>query len=266
MRKAGFVGTRWLGVGLAAALAVVTLSLALTGQLGLYINPESAWFAVSMAVVVLIGTVASFALPLGAEADHGHDHGQGHDHDHDLGHDHDDDAAPVEHPRHPAAVGATVVGGIAASGVVVLALALPPASLSAELAMSRDVGAPPLFGGASTVQLASTGDTASFGVGEWSTTFATATNPDAFDGDPVELTGFVTPSEDGGFGLTRLVITHCVIDAQPASVPVLAPSDAPDTGQWVTITGTVRSSSDGRLAIDAVSVESIPEPEDPYEY
>jgi uncharacterized membrane protein YcgQ (UPF0703/DUF1980 family) len=74
----------------------------------------------------------------------------------------------------------------------------------------------------------------------------------------------VTPGEDG-FGLTRLVITHCVIDAQPASLPV-AEEDIPETGQWVTVTGTVRASSDGRLRIDADSVERIDEPEDPYEY
>lgn len=258
MRKAGFVGTRWLGVGLAAALAVFTISLAVTGRLGLYINPDSTWFAVSMSVFVLIGAVASFALPLGAEADHGHDHGQEPEHDHDHEQDH--------HTSHPLAVAANVVGGVAASGVVVLTLVLPPASLSAELAMSRDVGATPLFGGSDTIQLASTGDTASFGVGEWATVFATATNPDAFDGDTVELTGFVTPGEDGAFDLTRLVITHCVIDAQPASLPVVAGEGAPDTGQWVRITGTVRSSSDGQLVVDAAAVDEIAEPEDPYEY
>ncbi|KQP74186.1 hypothetical protein ASF40_02225 [Microbacterium sp. Leaf288] len=254
MRKTGFVGTRWLGVGLAAALAVFTISLAVTGRLGLYINPDSTWFAVSMSVFVLIGAVASFALPLGAEADHGHDHGEEPEHDH--GH----------HTSHPLAVAATVAGGVAASGVVVLTLVLPPASLSAELAMSRDVGATPLFGGADTIQLASTGDTASFGVGEWATVFATATNPDAFDGETVELTGFVTPGEGGEFDLTRLVITHCVIDAQPASLPVVSGASAPDTGQWVTITGTVRSSSDGQLVVAAAAVEEIDEPEDPYEY
>ena len=58
-------------------LAVVTLGLALTGRLGLYINPDSSWFAVGMAIVVLVGAALSFALPLGAEADHGHDHGDG---------------------------------------------------------------------------------------------------------------------------------------------------------------------------------------------
>ncbi|MFK4807564.1 TIGR03943 family putative permease subunit [Microbacterium sp. ZW CA_36] len=372
MRNAGFVGTRWLGVGLAAALAVVTISLAVTDRLALYINPDSTWFAVSMAVLVLVGAVASFALPLGAEADHGHDHGDGsaeardvstrfarsttgveggaehvsshfarsttgveggaggvssrsarstgspvverarnerdetlepaHDHDPgaeaggvssrsarstgspvverarnerdetpeptpDPGEAHHDTAHDQHaHRSHPLGVAATVLGGVAASGVVVLTLVLPPASLSAELAMSRDVGATPLFGGADTVQLASTGDTASFGVGDWATVFATATNPDAFDGDTVELTGFVTPGDDGAFDLTRLIITHCVIDAQPASLPIVGAAPSPDTGQWVTITGTVRSSSDGRLVVDAADVAEIAEPEDPYEY
>ena len=279
------MGTRWLGVGLASVLAVVTLGLAFTGRLGLYINPDSAWFAVGMAVVVLIGAALSFALPLGAESDHGHDHGasapaergalrkervgaaeSGHHHPN-----HPDSATPDHahpaHPAHPAALAATVVGGVAASGVVLLTLVLPPASLSAELAMSRDVGAPPLFAGSDAVALASTGDTASFGVGEWATVFATATNPDAFDGDSVTLTGFVTPGDGaaGGFDLTRLVITHCVIDAQPASIPIAA-SDALETGQWVTITGTVSSTADGRLQIDASAVEPIDEPTDPYEY
>ena len=292
MRDAGFVATRWLGVGLAAVLAVVTLGLALTGRLALYINPESAWFAVGMAVVVLVGAALSFTLPLGAEADHGHDHG---DADADA-HDHRVEASTLRQPRgsvgsrgsgrgedptvrqasaagthptvHPVALAATAMGGVAASGVVLLTLVLPPASLSAELAMSRDVGAPPLFAGSDAVTLAATGDTTSFGVGEWATVFATATNPDAFDGDAVTLTGFVTPGDGSasGFDLTRLVITHCVIDAQPASIPIAASDRALETGQWVTITGTVTATTDGRLSIDAVSVEPIDEPADPYEY
>lgn len=266
MRSAQWIGTRWLGVGLAAVLSVVTLGLGMTGSLDLYINPDSTWFAVSMALVVLVGAAASFALPLGAESDHGHDHGDAHAPAHDDGH--ADGGADVDDEYRPsvAATAVTVVGGVAASGIVVLTLVLPPASLSAEIAMSRDVGAPPLFAGTDTVTLAATGDTASFGVGEWASVFATATSPDAFDGDPVELTGFVTPGEGGDFDLTRLVITHCVIDAQPASLPVASGEGVPETGQWVTVTGTVHSTSDGRLEIDAASVEQIDEPENPYEY
>nr|WP_315267446.1 TIGR03943 family protein [Microbacterium lemovicicum] len=291
MREYGFAGTRWLGVGLAAILSVVTLGLGVTGRLGLYINPESSWFAIGMAVLVLIGTVVSFVLPLGAEADHGHDHGStvaratragahapthadhaAHDHDH-AAHDHDardrtrtDDHAGHSHTVGPLGTVATVVGGVLASTVAVSILVLPPASLSAELAISRDVGAPPLFAGQDVVALASTGDTAQFGIGDWAAVFATATNPDAFDGDAITLTGFVTPGASDGFQLTRLVITHCVIDAQPASLPVEATGSIPDTGGWVTVTGTVRSNSDGALQIDAQSVQAVEEPKDPYEY
>lgn len=275
MRDARWIGSRWLGVGLAASLAVITLGLALTGRIALYINPESAWFAVVMAVVVLVGTVLSFIVPLGAEADHGHDHGgagpaDAHDHAHDHA-DHDHDHADAPRPRRstlPAHVGriATVSGGVVASGIVLGMLLLPPASLSAELAASRDVGAPPLFAGDDTVTLAATGDTSSFGVGDWASVFATATNPDAFDGDAVKLTGFVSGDADGGFDLSRLVITHCVIDAQPARLTVTSEQTAPATGQWVEITGTVRSSSTGELAIVAADVTPIDEPQDPYEY
>ncbi|MCC4909468.1 TIGR03943 family protein [Microbacterium sp. cx-59] len=282
MRDARWIGSRWLGVGLAACLAVITLVLALTDRIALYINPESAWFAVVMAVVVLVGTVLSFVVPLGAEADHGHDHGAdaaAHGAGDGAGDAHDHGAAPHLHPpapeailhrRRPAPVRigriATVSGGVLASGIVLGMLVLPPASLSAELAASRDVGAPPLFAGDDTVTLAATGDTTSFGVGDWASVFATATNPDAFDGDAVTLTGFVSGDADGGFDLSRLVITHCVIDAQPASLTVTSAQSVPATGQWVEITGTVRSSSTGELAIVAAEVTPIDEPQDPYEY
>lgn len=255
-------GSRLLGVGLAAALSAVTLALWFTGQLGLYINPESTWFAVTMAVVGLGGCAVSFALPRGAEADHGHDHGDAHAH----GHDHDaHDHAATSEPRSLWGTAATVTGGILATGVVAAIVLSPPATLSAELAMQRDTGTPPLFQGADTVALAATGDTGSFGVGEWASVFATATNPEAFDGDAVTLTGFVTPA-DGGFALTRLIITHCVIDAQPASV-VVAASDVGDldTGQWVTVTGTIRD-QDGRLVVAPTAVDFVDQPKDPYEY
>ena len=256
MPRIGPLGTRWLGVGLASALAVLTIGLAVTGRLSLYINPESAWFAVGMSVIVLIGAIASFALPLGAENDHGHDHGEASAHEHDHA-----------HIRHPVALAGTVVAGVLASAVVVGALALPPSSLSPQFASTSASTTPVLFGGRDVVTLASTGDTATFGVGEWATVFATATDPASFDGDAVTLTGFVSPGDAGaGFLLSRFVITHCVIDAQLAAVPIAWGGTAAPEGEWATVTGTVRSDSDGRLHIAADSVETVPEPEDPYEY
>lgn len=232
--------SRWLGVGLAAILAVVTLSLTLTGRLQLYINPAQAWFACGMAVLILVGTVASFALRPGEEhQDHGHDHGS----ESRLG----------------------VVAGGVATVVALAALVLPPAALSAELAMERDTGAPPLFAGADDVELGVV-DTAGFGVGDWSATFATATSPERYEGETVALTGFITADEGGSASLTRLVITHCVIDAQSASLPVGDGLPAGlETGQWIELTGEIVVAEDG-LAIEATGVEAIAEPEDPYEY
>jgi uncharacterized repeat protein (TIGR03943 family) len=285
LSRTGALATRWLGVGLTTCLAVTTIALWLTGRLALYVNPDSAWFAIGMAIVAVVGAIATFALPLGAEADHGHDHEHGHalgsaparreafahaDHDHGDAadaHDHaaNDHLAP--RPRPTLAGVAAFSGGLIASGAVVAVLLTPPASLSAELAVSRDVGAPPLFVGSDVVTLAASGDTSTFGIGDWSAVFAHATNPETFDGKPVTLTGFITPGQDGAtFDLTRLVITHCVIDAQTARLPITASVSAPSTGQWVTVTGTVRSTGDGVLEVRADQVAAIDEPADPYEY
>lgn len=250
------LGSRWLGIGLAAVLSVVTLGLAFTGQLNLYISPESVWFACAGAIVTLAGAVWSFTLPVGEEDDH--DHGHGHRHD---------DARPAAASRRRVlAAAGTVSAGVVATGVVVSALVLPPASLSVELAMSRADATTTLFAGADTPTLG-VADTTTFGVGEWASVFATATRPEAYDGSSVTLTGFVTPGgEADAVNLTRMVITHCVIDAQPAAVPVSMDDTEYGTGQWVEVSGTVKADADGTLSIVPTSVVEIDEPGDPYEY
>lgn len=234
-------------------MSVVTLGLGLTDRLTLFISPESIWFACAAAVVTLAGAIWSCALPLGEEGDHGHDHGDG------------SDADAAATPRRSLAVAGTVTGGVVASGVVIAALVLPPASLSVELAMSRVGEQTALFAGADDVTLG-VADTATFGVGDWASVFATATNTAAYDGKAVTLTGFVTPTDADGVNLTRLVITHCVIDAQPATLPVTIDAGEFDTGQWVEVEGTVKADADGSLHVEPTTVTAIDEPRDPYEY
>ncbi len=237
-------------------ISVVTLGLGVTGQLTLYISPESIWFACAGAVVVLAGAIWSCTLPLGVETDHGHDHG---------------DADTAASPRRALKIAGTVSAGIVASGVVLAALVLPPASLSVELAMSRADATGALFAGADTPTLG-VADTTTFGVGEWSSVFATATRPESYDGSTVTLTGFVTPGDDAdAVNLTRMIITHCVIDAQPAAVPVSVDAGETgkgqySTGQWIEVTGTVTADDDGSLRVVPTSVVAIDEPGDPYEY
>jgi uncharacterized repeat protein (TIGR03943 family) len=254
------LGTRWLGVGLATIVSIVTLGLGVTGRLTLYISPESVWFACAAAVVTLAAAIWSCTLPLGAETDHGHDHGS-----HDHGSDNADAEGARPSARRALATAGTVAGGVIASGVVVAALVLPPASLSVELAMSRAGEQTALFVGADDVTLG-VADTSTFGVGDWASVFASATNTAAYDGKAVSLTGFVTPADADGVNLTRLVITHCVIDAQTATLPVTIDAGEFKTGQWVQVEGTVKADADGRLHVDPTSVQPIDEPGDPYEY
>ncbi|WP_312674594.1 TIGR03943 family putative permease subunit [Microbacterium sp.] len=262
------LATRWLGIGLASVVAVVILGLAATDRLSLYISPESVWFACAAAVVTLAGAIWSCALPLGAEEDHGHDHGPAASRSAEpeaSSPEETETAHPSESSRRRLAGVGALAGGVVATGVVVSALVLPPASLSVELAMSRAGEETALFAGADTVALG-VADTSTFGVGDWASVFAAATNTTAYDGADVTLQGFVTPGDGDGVNLTRLVITHCVIDAQTAALPVSVDADAYKTGQWVEITGTVRADDDGSLRIEPTDVVAIDEPKDPYEY
>lgn len=262
--RAQALSTRWLGAGLAAALAVATLALGATGRLTLYISPETVWFAVAAAIVTLVGVVWSCALPLGAEQEHGHDHGDaGHDHDHEHG-----STRPSARRVVGAVAGAT--GAVIATGVVAGALLLPPASLSVDMAMQRAPMGNVLFAGADDVALGANTDTRTFGIGGWASVFATGSRPEKYDGSSVTLTGFLTPSGSAKdqAHLTRMVISHCVLDAQPASVPVQISGWQGQyaVGDWVQVKGTVRASADGKLSIVPASVSKIPEPKDPYEH
>lgn len=261
---------RWLGLGLATLLGAATLVLTVTDRLSLYVNPASSWFAIAMAVVAVAVGVIGFALPRGAEHAH-HDH----DHGHDVGA-HEREGISADHVERAdrsvlrsLAPVATATGGTLASVVVLAAWALPPTTLSVDIAINRSSETPALFGGEETVALAQSGDTTAFGIPEWSTVFASTTSPETFSGDRVELVGFVMEDPDvpERFLLTRLVITHCAIDAQPASIPVMHPGwrDELEVGAWVELTGAI-ALDDGTLAVDPSSLTEVTEPEDPYEY
>ncbi len=270
MRNGVALGTRWLGVGLATALAVVTIGLWATGQIGLYINPDAAWWAVLMAIVCVVGAVWSCTVPISRDGEHEHEH---------------DNEVPVVSStssgpeglgagvesvrRKPVALIATGVGAVLASGLVVLAVVLPPASLSAELALARSSGAPPVLSTSATLALATSDDTSTFGIAEWASLLSTTTDPARFVGEKATLTGFVGPDGNSkGFALTRLVIVHCVIDAQAANVPVaeLAGGENLSPGQWVQVEGEFVRDDGGALVLQPSSVTPIDEPGDPYEY
>jgi uncharacterized repeat protein (TIGR03943 family) len=90
-------------------------------------------------------------------------------------------------------------------------------------------------------------------------------------GQPVRVTGLVMPSDAlgaGEFALLRYAIAHCVADARPVALLVVAPS-VPDVraDQWVEIEGEVgiRDREGDRLVtILSRRITPVPEPRNPY--
>lgn len=90
-------------------------------------------------------------------------------------------------------------------------------------------------------------------------------------GQPVRVTGMVMRSDALGadeFALLRYAIAHCVADARPVALLVVAPT-LPDvqTDQWVEIEGEVASrerEGDRLVTIVAHRITPVAEPRNPY--
>jgi uncharacterized repeat protein (TIGR03943 family) len=109
---------------------------------------------------------------------------------------------------------------------------------------------------------------------DWVRTLNVYPEPDAYTGQQAKVQGFVIyPPElpKGYLLLSRFVITCCAADAYPVGLPVKLPQNQqsypPDT--WLEVKGqmmTENLAGKRQLAIQASSVEQIPEPKDPYAY
>jgi uncharacterized repeat protein (TIGR03943 family) len=94
---------------------------------------------------------------------------------------------------------------------------------------------------------------------------------DSSVGQRVRVTGMVTRSDALGadeFALLRYAIAHCVADARPVALLVVAPTP-PDVGsdQWVEIEGEVASrerEGDRLVTILARRITPVEEPRNPY--
>ncbi len=92
-------------------------------------------------------------------------------------------------------------------------------------------------------------------------------------GRSVELTGFVTPREDGGWYLTRIALACCAADGQAIKVQVRDADDQP-ADAWVDVVGTWAGGGDeigGEVGgevlpvLVADEVRRIEAPAEPYE-
>lgn len=252
---------------------VATLWLALTGQLGLYINPDTSWFAVLMASIGALFAVAAFAFPpledeheSEADASAPAPRGKKPAPAPELHHEH----APSTPPgRIRTALTATIV-----AGATLALLVLPPATLTSAVAAQRSINSDTSAldqGGTALVGA----DTSSFTVKDWAVLLRQNPDIDAYTGTPVEASGFVLASAEDSenvFYITRFVVTHCAIDAQPVGVPVYLPGwqEEYDADQWVEASGALSAnpaqSGTDPLVLVPEQLVGIEEPSDPYVY
>lgn len=92
-------------------------------------------------------------------------------------------------------------------------------------------------------------------------------NGASFDGQPVQLTGFMAGAEPGGFLLARYQIACCAADAAPIVVRVVGTAgDPPARDRWMVVTGTFNpGGTDDVPELAASSIVEIAAPDDPYE-
>jgi len=254
---------------------VATLWLALTGQLGLYINPDTSWFAILMACIGALFAVAAFAFPPledehASEADASPPAPRGKKHDRARDHDHDHDHAPSTPPGRIR----TALTGLTVVGATLALLVLPPATLTSAVAAQRSINSDTSAldqGGTALVGA----DTSSFTVKDWAVLLRQNPDIDDYTGTPVDASGFVLPSAEDSenvFYITRFVVTHCAIDAQPVGVPVYLPGwqDEYEADQWVEASGALAEnpaqSGTDPLVLVPGELARIEEPSDPYVY
>ena len=168
--------------------------------------------------------------------------------------------------------------------VAIAGLLIPPKILTSQTALKRGVGDLPL----TTVQpqafrTASKPEERS--LIEWIRTINAYPEPDAYSGQPANITGFVlhlSELPDNYIMLSRFVITCCAVDAYPIGIPVklnTSRSEYP-VDSWLTVEGvaiaqtlpvkdrieTNTITEKRSVVIEARAIEIIPTPADPYSY
>lgn len=240
---------RWRGLALAGVGVVVTVWLAITNQLILYIHPRYVVFTAVMAVLALVLIVASLA----------------------RGRPHSHDDVPSRMQK-LATIGGSIVVFVIAFGMIVV----PPATLSSATAIQRDINASTVGANTQTVTGVSAASAASFKkftVLDWSSLLRQTTSASFYQGKPADVIGFVTPDTDDPdnvFFVSRFVITCCAVDAQPVGVPVYLPDwkQKYAADKWVRVRGGFTADpstkSTQQVALVPATVSIVPKPSQPY--
>jgi putative membrane protein len=242
---------RWRGVALMSVVVVVTVWLAVTNQLILYIHPRYVVFTVVMAVIALVFVAASAFLR--------------------EPHDHDETPSRLQNGISLAAAGLSVV---IAAGLVVV----PPATLTSATLAQREINGTGLGQETQSVAAASATSDAAFAeftVVDWSSLLRQTSDVAFYAGKPADVVGFVSADPDDPenmYYVSRFIITCCAVDAQPVGVPVYEPgwSDKYGIDDWVRVSGGFGSNpsraSEQSIALLPDEAEKVDQPGEPYLY
>ena len=219
-------------LGLGGYLAFLILS----GSLSNYINLRFAWLAyVGAGIFFLLGAVNLYASRQPA----------------------------AHHHHHPITRGMMM----AAAFPLLLAILIP----------SRPLGPEAINGGISLSPVgvesaaAFTRSPLDRNILDWLREFNRSAGPAAFNGQAVDVSGFVYREPtfpEGHFMVARFTMSCCVADAYPIGLPVAA-ADGFATGEWVRVQGELRAGHFGDdfvPIVQAAQVEIIDEPEQTYLY
>ena len=237
----------WRGVFAIGVLTVVTVWLGWQGMLGFYIHPRYNLFTLAMAVIGVVLMAIAFFVPHTGHSHAGHKHAKGH----------------------------SVMEWLSLSliaAVVLIALVLPPTTLSSYTAENRSFGTVATSPAADAIDVDST--TSGFEnltVRDWASLLIQTQDPSFFRGKPFSALGTITDTGDPDvFFLTRFVVTCCAVDAQPVSIPIYYPGWSDDfaVDSWVTVTGGFQVlpqvAEPGNLAVVPADVVNEEVPREPY--
>lgn len=230
------------------------------GSLSFYIHPRfnmlTAVTAVGLIIVGVVYAQQHRKTIIHGEEVHDHDHHQ-HDHDHD--HDHN----------------ITWIGLTILAIPVILGLIVQPRPLGANALENREIN----LGSLTSAQAPDSSQLALIDTGgernilDWLYLFQRSSNPADFNGEAVNVIGFVYQDDRFGaaeFMVSRFTVSCCVADAAPVGLIVRWPETAeltPDT--WVEVQGTLQAGefNGQQMAILVADQVTITEtPAQPYLY
>jgi uncharacterized repeat protein (TIGR03943 family) len=249
------------GLDVLALLAwgALLLKYCLTGQLKLLIHPNYTWLVLLTSIILLIlGVFRAWQL-LGKLRQRVSEEESG---------------EAVQHiTLFPPGWGSILLLVTAIAGFLVA-----PQVLASQAAIQRGLTEATILTQAQPQSFRSTIKPEQRSLIEWVRTLNVYPEPDAYQGQKANITGFVVyPPQlpDNYLMLARFIITCCAVDAYPVGIPVKLQESRTAYPQdtWLEVAGEMMSeSSPGdatqkrQLVLVAQSVKKIPTPADPYGY